>query len=316
MSRLLEVIDLEKHFGRVHAVNRVSFAIDAGETLALVGESGCGKSTTGRCVLRLVEPTAGEIRFGGRSILPLRGRKLGGLRAEMQIVFQDPFSALDPRMRIDQTIGEPLFVHRACPRRETSGRVAELLELVGLPRSAAHRFPHELSGGQCQRVGIARALALRPKLLVADEPVSALDVSVQAQVLNLMRDLQDELGLAYLFISHDLSVVRHVAHRAAVMYLGRLVEIGPVDALFGGPLHPYTRALLSAVPVPDPSRKRGRLMLTGEVASARDIPPGCAFHPRCPHADDQCQAVSPELRDFGGDHQAACHRIGEIGQTD
>jgi len=309
MSALLEAANLTKRFGPVRAVDGISLTIGRGETLALVGESGCGKSTTGRCILRLVEPTAGELRFEGQDITHLRGRDLRRLRQRMQIVFQDPYSSLDPRMRVEQTVGEPLLVHRVCARREISGRVNELLELVGLNPSAAHRFPHELSGGQQQRVGIARALALRPKLVVADEPVSALDVSVQAQIINLLQDLQEQLRLAYLFISHDLSVVRHLANRVAVMYLGRIVEIAPADGLFADPLHPYTQALLSAVPVPDPTHQRTRIALSGEAAGGRSIPPGCRFHPRCPHAAAECQSADPHLRILGEGHEAACHRV-------
>jgi oligopeptide transport system ATP-binding protein len=306
MTTLLEVRNLVKHFGKVRAVDGVSFTIEAGETFALVGESGCGKSTTGRCLLHLTPPTSGGIWFEGQDISSLHGEALRQLKRQMQIVFQDPFSSLNPRYSVGRTVAEPLRIHGLCPRREIPKRVAELLEMVGLRPEYANRFPHEFSGGQRQRVGIARALALNPRLIVADEPVSALDVSVQAQIINLMVDLQKRLGVAYLFISHNLPVVRHIAQRTAVMYLGKIVESGPTAELFANPRHPYTQALLSAVPVPDPTRPRHRIPLTGEVPSPRQIPSGCRFHPRCPHAFDKCGKIEPKLEEQGGGCEAAC----------
>ena len=314
MSALLEVRHLEKRFGDVRAVDGVSLRIGAHETLGLVGESGCGKSTTGRCLLRLLEPTEGQVCFEGEDITHISARALRSVRERMQIVFQDPFSSLNPRMRIGQAIAEPLHAHRYGARAKIEARVAELLELVGLRPADDGRFPHELSGGQRQRVGIARALALNPKLIIADEPVSALDVSVQAQIINLMRDLQEELGVAYLFISHDLSVVRHIAHRTAVMYLGRIVETGPTEQLFADPKHPYTQALLSAVPAPDPTRARHRIELAGDVPASSDIPPGCRFHPRCSEAMDVCRTTDAALERCGEGHEAACHLLGSAGE--
>jgi peptide/nickel transport system ATP-binding protein/oligopeptide transport system ATP-binding protein len=312
MTALLEVDGLVKHFGDVRAVDGVSFTLDAGETLALVGESGCGKSTLGRCLLRLVEPTAGDVRFQGRDVLRLRGADLLAFRRQAQIVFQDPFAALNPRLRVGQALAEPLLVHRLCPRSEFPERVASLLEMVGLPAASAGRYPHEFSGGQRQRLVIARALATRPRLIVADEPVSALDVSVQAQVLNLLQDLQERLGVAYLFVAHNLAVVRQVAHRTAVMYLGKVVEVGPTAEVFARPRHPYTQALLSAVPVADPERPRQRLPLAGEVPSPREVPPGCSFHPRCPRATAECRRTEPPLEGEAG-HEAACYHPGDGG---
>jgi phosphonate C-P lyase system protein PhnK len=309
MTPLLEVENLVKHFGDVRAVDGVSLALRPGETLALVGESGCGKSTLGRCVLRLIEPTAGRVRFDGRDVLSLPRRDLRDLRRRMQIVFQDPFAALNPRLTVGQAVAEPLLVHRLCPKSEFPKRVAGLLEMVGLRPDCAGRHPHEFSGGQRQRVVIARALATGPQLIVADEPVSALDVSVQAQVLNLLHDLQQRLGVAYLFVAHNLAVVRHIAHRTAVMYLGRVVEIGPTEDVFARPQHPYTQALLSAVPEPDPTRARRRIVLGGEVPSPRDVPAGCRFHPRCPLATAQCRTAEPALAAEA--HAAACYRAGE-----
>jgi oligopeptide/dipeptide ABC transporter ATP-binding protein len=306
MTTLLEVRNLVKHFGKVRAVDGVSFTIGAGETFALVGESGCGKSTTGRCLLHLTPPTSGGIWFEGQDISSLHGEALRQLKRQMQIVFQDPFSSLNPRYSVGRAVGEPLLIHGLCPRREIPKRVAELLEMVGLRPEYANRYPHEFSGGQRQRVGIARALALNPRLIVADEPVSALDVSVQAQIINLMVDLQKRLGVAYLFISHNLPVVRHIAQRTAVMYLGKIVESGPTAELFAHPRHPYTQALLSAVPVPDPTRPRNRIPLTGEVPSPRQIPSGCRFHPRCPHVHEICRRTEPALEEQGGGCQAAC----------
>ena len=315
---LLSVRGLTKHFpiiggplgvrtiGQVKAVDGVSFEVGAGETLALVGESGCGKSTTGRMLLRLTEPSSGEIDFDGVDLLGLGRADLRRRRRELQIVFQDPYASLSPRNRVEKIIAEPLDVHGLCANlAERRDRVTELLRLVGLDAIHLRRHPFEFSGGQ--RIAIARASAPQPRLIVADEPVSALDVSVQAQVVNLMQDLQERLGLAYVFISHDLAVVRHIAHRVAVMYLGRLVEIGTTEALFSAPHHPYTQALLSAAPVPDPDRRRTRIVLSGDVPSPANVPSGCHFHPRCPVARAVCKETVPALRDMGGGHQAACH---------
>jgi oligopeptide transport system ATP-binding protein len=309
---LLSVRGLAKHFpikgGQVKAVDGVSFEVNAGETLALVGESGCGKSTTGRMLLRLTEPSAGEITFDGVDLLGLGRADLRRRRRELQIVFQDPYSSLSPRNRVEDIIAEPLDVHGFCAsREERRNRVIELLRLVGMDAIHLRRHPFEFSGGQRQRIAIARALAPQPRLIVADEPVSALDVSVQAQVVNLMQDVQQKFGLAYVFISHDLAVVRHIAHRVAVMYLGRLVEIAATDTLFSAPHHPYTQALLSAAPVADPERRRTRIVLAGDVPSPANAPSGCHFHPRCPIARAICRDVVPELREMGGGHLAACH---------
>jgi oligopeptide/dipeptide ABC transporter ATP-binding protein len=310
---LLSVRALTKHFPAtgsrtVRAVGGVSFDLATGETLALVGESGCGKSTTGRMLLRLVEPTTGEIQFDGVNLLDLGRRALRRRRRELQIVFQDPYSSLSPRLRVEDIIAEPLDVHGLCPnpaaRRE---RVVELLHLVGLDATHLRRHPFEFSGGQRQRIAIARALAPGPRLIVADEPVSALDVSIQSQVVNLMQDLQARFGVAYVFISHDLAVVRHIAHRVAVMYLGRLVEVAETDALFGAPHHPYTQALLSAAPVPDPERRRARIVLQGDVPNPANVPDGCHFHPRCPIAQAICRQTVPVLREVSAGHSAACH---------
>jgi oligopeptide/dipeptide ABC transporter ATP-binding protein len=303
--------------GHVRAVDDVSFTIERGETLSLVGESGCGKTTTSRCILRAITPTAGEIRFRTESgaeidVAPLGRKELRPLRRQMQMIFQDPFSSLNPRMTIAEIIGEPLRVNGMGDARARNARVAELLELVQLPSAYLNRFPHAFSGGQRQRIGIARALALSPSLIVADEPVSALDVSVQAQIVNLMLELQDRLGIAYLFVAHDLSVVKHVSHRVAVMYVGKIVEIAPTEALFATPRHPYTEALLSAVPVPDPRRRAKRIVLEGDVADPSDPPPGCAFHPRCRYATEQCRQAVPPLEEVAPGHWVRCIRAREL----
>ena len=319
---LLQVDDLAKHFstrrglfGRrtTHrAVDGASFRLDRGETLALVGESGCGKSTTARMVLRLIEPTSGTVRFDGADLTALRGRPLRRVRRRMQIVFQDPFASLDPRMTVGEIIEEPLAIHGVGDRAERRARVEGLLGQVGLTPGHAGRHPHEFSGGQRQRIGIARAVALEPDLIVLDEPVSALDVSVQAGVVNLLADLQRRLGLAYLFIAHDLAVVKHVADRVAVMYLGRIVETGPKEALFAAPRHPYTRALLAAIPRPDPHRRSSHPPAGAEAPGTVDIPPGCRFHARCPHTIPRCRSEDPALRPITPGHLAACHRAEEL----
>jgi oligopeptide transport system ATP-binding protein len=319
---LLRVNNLVKHFPlkggllsrnaeRVHAVDGVSFDIRRGETLGLVGESGCGKSTTGRCILRLVEPTSGEIWFEGKDTTALSGGELRALCRDMQIIFQDPYASLDPRMTIGAIIGEALVIHGLARTRQAfEERVAELLETVGLTADHMRRFPHEFSGGQRQRIGIARALAVSPKLIVCDEPVSALDVSIQAQVINLLEDLQQQFGLTYLFIAHDLSVVEHISTRVAVMYLGRIVEQAETAAILGEPLHPYTEALLASVPVAHPRLKRARRPLPGDVPSPIAPPSGCAFHTRCPYAEARCRAETPLLREVRPGHVVACHLRG------
>jgi oligopeptide/dipeptide ABC transporter ATP-binding protein len=328
MNAVLQVRGLRKHFpirggmfsrpaGTVRAVDDVSFSIARGEALSLVGESGCGKTTTSRCILRAIEPTGGEIRFRGESgeeieVAHLKRRALRPLRRQMQMIFQDPFSSLNPRMTVAEIIGEPLLVNGARDSAARNKRVAELLELVHLPRAYLNRYPHAFSGGQRQRIGIARALALNPALIVADEPVSALDVSVQAQVVNLLLELQDRLGLAYLFVAHDLAVVKHVSHRVAVMYSGRIVEIAPTAALFTTPHHPYTEALLSAVPVPDPRQRARRIVLEGEVADPSNLPSGCHFHPRCRYATDRCRQEVPEPEEVAPGHAVRCLRAREL----
>jgi oligopeptide/dipeptide ABC transporter ATP-binding protein len=300
---------LSREVGRVHAVDDVTFAVQEGETLGLVGESGCGKSTLGRTIVRLLPPSAGDVLFQGRSIGGLGARALRPLRREMQMVFQDPYASLNPRKRVGSIIGDPMKIHRVGDKRERRQRVQELLETVGLSPEHYNRFPHEFSGGQRQRIGVARALALRPKLVVADEPVSALDVSIQAQMINLLDELQDEFRLTYIFIAHDLGVVRHVSDRIAVMYLGKLVELSPAEELYTRPIMPYTEALLSAVPIPDPdlSEQRERIVLEGDVPSPIDPPSGCRFHPRCRYMTDICREVEPPLTDYGNGHLAACH---------
>jgi oligopeptide transport system ATP-binding protein len=317
---LLEVRDLVKHFsvgggmfggraGTVRAVDGVSFALRRGETLGLVGESGCGKTTTGRCILQLERPTSGQVIFEGRELGALSDTELRPMRRRMQVIFQDPYASLNPRMTVGQILAEPLAVHGVVTDRDgRRRRVRDLLSRVGLAPQHADRYPHQMSGGQRQRVGIARALAVEPSLIVCDEPVSALDVSIQAQIINLLEDLQAELGLTYLFIAHDLAVVRHISDRVAVMYLGRIVEIADRRALYENPLHPYTKALLAAVPIPDPAleAQRSRFVLMGEVPSPLNPPPGCVFHPRCPIAIDRCRGEVPPLREVTPGHWAAC----------
>jgi len=318
MTPLLEVTDLRKHFplhggvlgrvtGQVYAVDGVSFAIARGETLSLVGESGCGKSTVGRAVLRLTKPTAGEVRLDGERLDTLPDAQLRRLRRRMQVVFQDPFSSLSPRMKVREILAEPIRNFGLARGAALEARLAALLDQVRLPHDALDRFPHEFSGGQRQRIGIARALAPEPDLIVCDEAVSALDVSVKAQIVNLLAELQDALGLALLFISHDLAIVEHLTHRVAVMYLGKLVEVAGRRSLFAAPFHPYTRALLSAVPVPDPTAKRERIILSGDVPSPIHPPPGCRFHTRCPFVFDRCRTEEPAMREVAPGHQAACH---------
>ncbi|MHB0868415.1 MAG: ABC transporter ATP-binding protein [Chloroflexota bacterium] len=325
---LLEVKGLRKYFpirrgvlrkvvGHVRAVDDVSFHIKKGETLSLVGESGCGKTTTSRCILRAIDPTAGKILFQTddgtvMDVASLPRSRVRPLRSQMQMIFQDPYSSLNPRMTLLDIVGEPLLVNGIGNRQERMDRVAELLKLVGMRPEYMRRFPHAFSGGQRQRIGIARALALHPSLVVADEPVSALDVSVQAQILNLLLDLQAQLGLTYLFVAHDLSVVKHISERVAVMYVGQIVEVAETEALFAAPRHPYTEALLSAVPKPDPRLRSQRIVLEGEVADPANPPSGCYFHPRCRYATDQCRTEPPKLEEIEVGHQTRCHRAREL----
>jgi oligopeptide transport system ATP-binding protein len=302
----------QRKIADVKAVDGISFNVKRGETLGLVGESGCGKSTTGRAILQLYKPTEGSVDFGGQELTTLKGNDLRRMRRRMQMIFQDPYASLNPRMSVGSIIGEPLQIHGlARGSRARRERIQDLMRVVGLNPYYANRYPHEFSGGQRQRIGIARALAVEPDFIVADEPVSALDVSIQAQIINLMEDLQQQFGLTYLFIAHDLSVVRHISDRVGVMYLGKMMEMADRNELYENPLHPYTKALLSAVPVPDPSveTQRERIILTGDVPSPLRPPPGCVFHTRCPIVIDECRAVLPEWRDVGGGHMVACHRV-------
>jgi oligopeptide/dipeptide ABC transporter ATP-binding protein len=321
---VLEVRKLVKRFpvrrglfrrtvAQVHAVDDVSFDIGQGETLSLVGESGSGKTTTGRCVLRLVEPTSGEIRFEGQDVLSLDQRSLRKLRRKTQVIFQDPYSSLNPRMRVRSIVAEPLVIHRVGTRQERAERTAELLTMVGLDPQVGSRYPHEFSGGQRQRIGIARALALNPRFIVADEPVSSLDVSIQAQILNLLVDLQEKLNLSYLFIAHDLRIVEHISDRVAVMYLGKLVELAPTAELYRIPQHPYTKALLASVPEPDPQKAKTVPLVQGDPPTPLNPPSGCRFHPRCPVAVERCRSEEPPLVDTGGGHLTACHLVPPAG---
>ena len=317
-ENILEIKNLKKHFpitggilkrqiNSVKAVDGLNFNVKRGETLGVVGESGCGKSTTGKVLLRLLDATEGEVKFEGEDIHQLDKKDLRSLRKEMQMIFQDPYASLNPRMTVGEIVGEPLDIHNLAKGKEKEERVRELLDMVGLSPKYAKRYPHEFSGGQRQRIGIARALAVDPQVIVCDEPVSALDVSIQAQVLNLMEDLQEELGLTYIFIAHDLSVVRHISDRVAVMYLGKIVELADKEDLYTAPKHPYTKALLSAIPVPDPQNDREKIILKGDVPSPINPPSGCSFHTRCPFAEDKCEQEEPVFEDKAQDHLAACH---------
>ncbi len=317
-GNLLEIRNLKTYYpvkggffkrtiGNVKAVDDISFEIKKGETLGLVGESGCGKSTAGRTILRLLKPTDGQIIFDGQDITNISGKTLRDIRKDMQMVFQDPYASLNPMQMVGDIIAEPIYNYTKKPKEELKREVMDLLEKVGLPEDAYYKYAHEFSGGQRQRVGIARALALRPKLIIADEPVSALDVSVQSQVLNLLKDLQEEFDLTFLFIAHDLSVVKHMSDRIGVMYLGNMVEIAEKDSLYAEPLHPYTQALISAIPSPDPKKKKERIILTGDVPSPLNPPSGCPFHPRCPMAMEQCSVTKPELKEVKPSHRVACH---------
>jgi len=323
---LLEIRDLKKHFpvgeglfsrnkGRLKAVDGVNLTVNEGETLGLVGESGCGKSTLGRTILRLIEPTSGEVIFHGKNLLALSARELRDTRREMQIIFQDPYASLNPRMRVGDIVGEGLEIHKLAKGKAKRDRVMELLHQVGLREDHYPRYPHEFSGGQRQRIGIARALAVSPKFIVCDEPVSSLDVSIQAQIINLLQELQEKMHLTYLFISHDLRVVEHISHRVAIMYLGKIVEIANSETIYRDAKHPYTRALLSAVPMPDTARKKERIVLEGDVPSPVNPPPGCTFHPRCSYREALCSQTEPPL-DFDADgHGVACHVFGPIKRT-
>lgn len=326
-QNLLDVVDLQKYFpikkgvfsrisGHVRAVDGVTFSLRHGETLGLVGESGCGKTTTGRVILRLMQPTSGQVKFEGQDVSELDAKETHKLRREMQMVFQDPYGSINPRMTVGEIVGEPLAIHGIAKGTEKDKIVRDLLEKVGLRSQHMRRFPHEFSGGQRQRIGVARALALKPKLIICDEPVSALDVSIQSQVLNLLGDLQGEFDLTYLFISHDLSVVKFISDRVGVMYLGRIVELANTDDLYSNPQHPYTEALISAIPVPDPElqKEREQIVLTGDVPSPVNIPQGCRFHTRCPLAEPICREVEPEFREVAAGHWVACHLAPRTGQ--